>query len=695
METEEDQLRELLDAIVERRPLAAIRTIVERHSDPERLLRTTTSADRRRGYLPLHSAVQNDAPLDVVKYLVAKCPIAVRIPTYDGALLPLHIALQDVRPSERAPPHPNFGIIKFLVEQCRLSLQQLTASGSLPLHLALEPIKQFKLVPFAGMEIVRYLAQEGPEALNVKDGSCRCVPLHYLLRLQAGLTLRDVAALVEACPESLQATDENGRTPLHLAASNDAVPLDVLRYLVAKDPLTIKIRCRTGETPLLRAVRAGAPVENTQFLVSQWPESAQLKDSDGKLPLHDAVCEWQPSVRTLVETWPPSLQVQDDRGWLPLHHVANSVTPEDVAPYLVERWPESVRVKDVQGRLPLHLAAAQHGPGMPLVRILVEAGPESVHEPDNNGWLPVHVALSWSITEGVKGDQQYIQDNVEDVVQYLIEQSPRTLRVADKRGRLPLHCAAGRFDSWLEIVQVLVEHGPDAVRERDVEGRLPVHAALSSHCSFEIGQFLAMRWPGSLLVADNQGRTPMHIAVSDDRSSEMVPFLATQAPQSLRKRDSRGNLPLHVALDASLPLPTLRPLVANCPESLLQRNANGLLPVQVAIAQDDPPMETILYLLEQGPAALQARDAGGELVLHFALKLGNRPVTLIRFLVRLWHDAVQVRDGRGYLPFQIAAAKRRSLEVVYFLVRARPELVRLGRTRKRTCSERDGNWGSI
>jgi ankyrin repeat protein len=152
---------------------------------------------------------------------------------------------------------------------------------------------------------------------------------------------------------------------------------------------------------------------------------------------------------------------------------------------------------------------------------------------------------------------------------------------------------------------------------------------------------------------------------------------------------------LHVALDASLPLPTLRPLVANCPESLLERNADGLLPVQAAIAQDDPPIETILYLLEQEPAALQARDAGGELVLHYALKLGNRPATLFQLLVRLWHDAVQVRDGQGYLPFQIAAAKGRSLDVVYFLVRARPELVRLGRTRKRTCSERDGNRGSI
>jgi ankyrin repeat protein len=304
MEAEDYLLRELLDAIEERRPLAAIRTIVERHADPERLLQRT-SADRRGGYLPLHSAVQNDAPLDVVECLVAKCPISVRIPTYDGALLPLHIALHDVRPSARAPPNPNFGVIKFLVEQCRLSLQQLTASGSLPLHLALEPIKQFKFVPFAGMEIVRYLAQEGPEALNVKDGSGRYVPLHYLLRLQAGLTLRDVAALVEACPESLQATDEHGRTPLHLAASNDAVPLDVFQYLVAKDPLTIKAKSRTGETPLLRAVRAGAPVENIQFLASQWPESVQLKDSDGKLPLHDAVCECQPSVRILVEAWPP------------------------------------------------------------------------------------------------------------------------------------------------------------------------------------------------------------------------------------------------------------------------------------------------------------------------------------------------------------------------------------------------------
>jgi ankyrin repeat protein len=273
MEAEDYLLLELLDAIEERRPLAVIRTIVERHPDPERLLQRTTSADRRGGYLPLHSAVQNDAPLDVVEYLVAKSPISVRIPTYDGALLPLHVALQAVRPSERAPPNPNFGVVKFLVEQCRLSLQQLTASGSLPLHLTLEPIKQFELVPFAGMEIVRYLAQEGPEALNVKDGSCRYVPLHYLLRPQAGLTLRDADVLVEACPESLRATDENGRTPLHLAASNDAVPLDVLPYLVAKDPLTIKAKsrrnrrdaavaccprvCASGKHPVPRFAMAG------------------------------------------------------------------------------------------------------------------------------------------------------------------------------------------------------------------------------------------------------------------------------------------------------------------------------------------------------------------------------------------------------------------------------------------------------
>jgi ankyrin repeat protein len=144
---------------------------------------------------------------------------------------------------------------------------------------------------------------------------------------------------------------------------------------------------------------------------------------------------------------------------------------------------------------------------------------------------------------------------------------------------------------------------------------------------------------------------------------------------ALRVRDNRGSLPLHVALASSVPLDTLRPLVETCVDSLVERNAYGLLPVQVAIAQDVPPMETILYLLEQGPAAVQARDANGETVLSRALECGNRPYALVQLLLQLCPGSAAVRDRRGYLPFHIAAAKDEPLDVVHLLVRVRPDMV--------------------
>jgi ankyrin repeat protein len=63
------------------------------------------------------------------------------------------------------------------------------------------------------------LIEKWRAALGVPAGPQDQLPLHLLVRL-AGLTPAFVALFVDACPESIRAKDNEGRTPLHLAASN-------------------------------------------------------------------------------------------------------------------------------------------------------------------------------------------------------------------------------------------------------------------------------------------------------------------------------------------------------------------------------------------------------------------------------------------------------------------------------------------
>ena len=79
--------------------------------------------------------------------------------------------------------------------------------------------------------------------------------------------------------------------------------------------------------------------------------------------------------------------------------------------------------------------------------------------------------------------------------------------------------------------------------------------------------------------------------------------------------------------------------------------------------------------MEQCPESLQDRDTGGRVLLHYQLDLGNSQFPLVRLVVRTWPGAVSVRDRRGRLPLHLAVVTDAPLNVVYLLVRERPDLL--------------------
>jgi hypothetical protein len=109
-----------------------------------------------------------------------------------------------------------------------------------------------------------------------------------------------------------------------------------------------------------------------------------LADNDGTLPLHFACCNNEvllDVVRYLVQEYPESLQVTNNGGWLPLHFAfeRGMLAPLDVVQYLVQKYPD----------LHIHQACSNMA-ALDIVRYLVQEYPESLKVTDNDGDLPLH-----------------------------------------------------------------------------------------------------------------------------------------------------------------------------------------------------------------------------------------------------------------------------------------------------------------
>jgi hypothetical protein len=390
---EGDALPSFESAMYLRRPLSVIRAIVEqqqqRNGNPNFLVRRVCKKK-----IPLHAAIEQKGSFQLIRYLVRLNPKTVKIRTGDK-VLPLHLALTKRHPGKT---------IRFLVSQW-------PKSAALPFEHSRRFALQYALLgdarPF-GMGTLRCLIRAWPEVLR-EGGDEDGLPLHMFLEggvygYAGTVTAEYVAAFVEPYPDALQERNVvHGLLPLHAAASNKYLPLDVLQYLVARRPVSIREwapysdfsgnSAREGRLAIHLALEARSPPERIRFFLEVWPGSIRRKDAEGNLPVHVAI--------------------------------KNNVPPKTVR-LVVQAWPDSVRERDNGGSLPVHLAAAKRSPAK--VRLLVEQWPESVSAVDGSGATPLHRAFEHRSVPGV--------------VQFLVDRSPGALGAADDRGRLPLHLAA-------------------------------------------------------------------------------------------------------------------------------------------------------------------------------------------------------------------------------------------------------------
>jgi len=149
-----------------------------------------------RGWLPLHHAVRNNAPLEMIQLLVEGYPEGVQVADKQGSTV-LHIACR------RGADKPD---IRHLLIQCNSSLLSVDNNGFTPLHVA---CKHGATLPLA---LPLHLAEEFRECCVMQDKSGE-LPLHKACR---GGHLQLIKEIVNWQPASVSIRNNQNELPIFI-----------------------------------------------------------------------------------------------------------------------------------------------------------------------------------------------------------------------------------------------------------------------------------------------------------------------------------------------------------------------------------------------------------------------------------------------------------------------------------------------
>ena len=363
-------------------------------------------------------ACRADSPLHVIQYLLRRWPESIQIRNASYlAGIPLHLACDEGAP---------LNVIQFLVEQWPESLQCKAQEASrTPLHLACFNFARNSKVSSSFEEgAIQYLVRADPEAAKEEDSFGR-LPVELIFGGTRDNYLELVQCLVEAHPSSVQRTNDDGETLLHIA-------------------------CATK-----------APVEVVEYLLNQWPQASEVANNKGELPLHLACAPGREPFGTTsapLETF--------DRPVVAIQKVLNAFRDGcTMGTYNTEN-------------LPLHLAC-EAGLSIETIMMIALANRDTIKSVNSKGELPLHKACEYA--HGSMELARYLTitgesrgESLGDGHASVDESSPHAFP-SSSHLRGPLHSSQGRVHNIknFEVIKYLVDLWPGALSCRNAEGKTP------------------------------------------------------------------------------------------------------------------------------------------------------------------------------------------------------------------------------
>ncbi|KUI64372.1 Serine/threonine-protein phosphatase 6 regulatory ankyrin repeat subunit B [Cytospora mali] len=307
----------------------------------------------------------------------------------------------------------------------------------------------------------------------------------------------------------LELKDDQGQTPLHLAAHIDqSIAIQLLEHLKLQKPRpNLDIEDGEGRSPLLLAAERGDDVLVKQLLTSNLKPDTQ--NSRGETPLLFAAKRGDTSiVKALLEKG-ADRNLQDARGRTPLSQAAQNGKKEVVEILLGTKKPEStLNIRDDMGRTAL-LHAAENG-HLEIVEILHSSGAnlDLMDYGGKKAWQKAMDNKHIDIVKYLLSDLKRIEDGegINDRQErHIIDRERRDVVDRERRDISEALLLASRT-GWVELVEVLLDKEADKTFQ-DCQGSTALHLATMSGHQEVVNKLLDK---GSIFaIEDEKGHTAL------------------------------------------------------------------------------------------------------------------------------------------------------------------------------------------
>ena len=554
----------------------------------------------KKGYLPLHTAVESDNLFAVRKFLSLKITDVNSTvkKANDESLTPLHIATQN--------PTVSVALVKELIEKGAY-INAVHSCGFTALLWALKRKSEEKVclllekgakvnVDITKIEKPEYrktplqLASEwtdcSPKIFEKILQNCKkqqineedpdgYTPLQNCVRFSMKNHTRMLLDEGEANIKC--ATKDKGYTLLHLLAENWSNCSEDLFDMFLENSRNHRAKANTIEQALQQQLTTNwisqriwpffqstfhwvlrftptwlisiANFSNNQVCGQQTQDTLidneeqkviiNAKDKKGYTPLHLAIVKKSVAICEKLKCRGADGNAKTDEGYTSLHLIAKNWS--DCPENLFTLFFESVNVQDSEGYTPLHYAIESKSQN--LVEKLLKDAKTNVNAKTHKGLTPLHLlAQHWDRSVGI----------IEKLLQHPSANNVYAVNAEDNEGYTPLHWAiANRSTQLIAVCKKLKNRGADKKPKTKNELTL-FHLLAKNKCAkdFIIKDLIKMFFDDktdkneALNAQDKEGYTPLHLAIESKNFDFAKMLLDDKA--NVSKTTKKGLTPLHL-----------------------------------------------------------------------------------------------------------------------------------------------------